>query len=428
MERWVVRASAIAAAIAAAVCLAAAGQAGMSRADRELAQRMLQDVREDLEKNYYDPTYRGIDLAAHFAEARRRLDAAANATEATEILSDTLVRFGDSHTRFFPPPRSTRVDYGWEMAMVGDAALVVKVTRGSDAEARGLRPGDRVLALNRFEPARDNLWQINHYYRVIRPQSQQRLVIRTPDGRERTMIVASRVEQRARQQLEDAIEEAFYGQPAAAEGDRVVDRRILVWRLARFGVRAPVETVIKKALSADALVLDFRGNGGGAIDTLNALAGHTFDREILVATLRTRKSAEPVRARPAARPFNGKLVVLVDSASASASEVYARLVQLEGRGTVIGDRTAGKVMAARGFGHSFGLGIITFYGTSITVADLRMSDGSSLEGGGVTPDEIDLPSPEDLAAGRDPVLARAVAKMGGTLTPEAAGKLFATPR
>jgi len=53
-----------------------------------------------------------------------------------------------------------------------------------------------------------------------------------------------------------------------------------------------------------------------------------------------------------------------------------------------------------------------------------MSDGVSLEKRGVTPDETLLPSGADLAARRDPALARAVTLLGGTLTPEQAGAFF----
>ncbi|HKC63885.1 MAG TPA: S41 family peptidase, partial [Pyrinomonadaceae bacterium] len=131
--------------------------------------------------------------------------------------------------------------------------------------------------------------------------------------------------------------------------------------------------------------------------------------------------------------FRGQLVVLVDSTTASAAEEFARVIQLEHRGTVIGDRTKGGLMTSRRFFHSIMIGpvverLYSFYGASITIGDDVMSDGKSLEHVGILPDEVLLPSASDLVARRDPVLSRAAALVGITITPENAGALFPSER
>jgi hypothetical protein len=85
-----------------------------------------------------------------------------------------------------------------------------------------------------------------------------------------------------------------------------------------------------------------------------------------------------------------------------------------------------RVMEAREFFFKQGylLGTYLPYGIEVTVADLKMKDGVSLERHGIVPDEILLPSPEELAAGADPQLARALQIVGVPMSSAAAGQLF----
>jgi C-terminal processing protease CtpA/Prc len=100
-------------------------------------------------------------------------------------------------------------------------------------------------------------------------------------------------------------------------------------------------------------------------------------------------------------------------------------MQLEKRGYVIGDQTAGRVKEAERIDHQeFTAGSTPHYYVSVSTGDVTMSDGKSLEGIGVTPDLLLLPTQADLAAGRDPVLAAAISLAGHPMDPADAGRLI----
>ncbi len=200
----------------------------------------------------------------------------------------------------------------------------------------------------------------------------------------------------------------------------------VIWKMPRFFISDPeVDHLFDAVRKHNTLILDLRGNPGGAVTTLDRMLGNVFDHDVKIADRVGRKDLRPEVAKTlGGHAFAGEIIVIVDSASASAAELFARVIQLEHRGLVLGDRSSGSVMEAQIYPFAHGLGAEIYYGFSVTEADLIMKDGKSLEHVGVTPDEIVLPTPQDLAAERDPVLARAAEVAGVKLDPEAAGKLF----
>ena len=201
---------------------------------------------------------------------------------------------------------------------------------------------------------------------------------------------------------------------------------LIIWKMPEFDLtRDEVDVQIDRVKKHRALILDLRGNLGGAEETLLRLIGNLCDHDVTVGELKRRKETKPMIAKTRGEGgFKGKLVVLVDSESASASEVLARVVQLEKRGVVLGDRTSGKVMRSRVYPHQIGLETVILYAASITDADIIMSDGVSLEGAGVTPNLMLLPEAADLRAHQDPVLSGAASLLGVKLDAGEAGKLF----
>jgi C-terminal processing protease CtpA/Prc len=276
--------------------------------------------------------------------------------------------------------------------------------------------------------------KMQYTFSVLRPQPGFRLGLQDPAGNQRQVDVLARIREGKRvtdltagagndiwnvvreQENSEHLMRARY----AERGDQLIVLKVPEFI---FSV-TEVDNMIDKVRKYPALIVDLRGNPGGSVETLKNLVGGLFDKDVKIADRVGRKETKPEVAKAGRHPFSGKLVVLVDSRSASAAELFARVIQLEKRGVVVGDRTSGSVMEARHYNEKIGVDTVLFYGASVTESDLVMTDGKSLEHKGVTPDETVLPSAADLAAGRDPVMARAAELLGVKVTPEEGGKFF----
>jgi C-terminal processing protease CtpA/Prc len=407
----------------------------ISSFDRDRAQSMLQQISSDIKKHYYDPKFHGLDWGAKVEEMKQKIKAADSSNLALSEVAATLDSLNDSHTFFLPPAHAYRHDYGWEGEVIGERCFVVRVRPGSDAEKKGVKPGDELVGLNGYTPNRENLPKMQYVFNTLRPQPALRLDLRDPAGKQRQVDVVTAMIDKKRvtdltsagngndiwEMVREQEDEAHLGRAQFVEfGDDVGVLKLPGF----FFNQSEIETFIGKARKHKALIIDLRGNPGGSVDTLTYLIAGCFEKEVKIGDRVGRSDHKPMIAKTRGHPFTGKLVVLVDSKSASASELFARVIQIEKRGTVLGDRSSGSVMEAKRYSYQSGMDVVAFYGASITDADIIMGDGKSLEHRGVFPDELLLPSAEDLASGRDPVLAHAVETAGVKLSPEAAGKLF----
>ncbi len=414
----------------------AAAQTTVSGNDRESARMMLHNIRDEVKKNYYDPQFKGVDIDQKFKAAEERLNQATSNGQLFGIIAQAMLSLDDSHTFFLPPRRAARIDYGWRTQMIGDKCYITAVKEGTDAEAKGLKPGDILHVVDGYSPTRENYWLLTYLYNVLQPRPELSVVVQGPGEQPRKVDFKARVFQGKKLlsltsgtgiDLYDLIRENEELDELYAHRFQEVGKDLLIWKMPAFDLaKEEVDKYLDRAHDFKALVLDLRGNSGGYEDTVLRFIGNLFDRDVKVGDIKRRKETKPLVAhqRGGGKAFKGDLFVLVDSGSASASELLARVVQLEKRGTVIGDRTAGAVMRARGYSSQVGVNSVVFYGASITDADVVMTDGASLEHTGVTPDKLMLPTGADLRAQADPVLAYAASLAGVKLEPEKAGALF----
>ena len=407
---------------------------GLSANDAHRVHQMLREAYDSVRQNYYDTTFHGLDLDARFREYDDKLKSAASLNAGLTVIAAFLDGLKDSHTYFMPPARPYRLDYGYRLAPIGDQVFVTRVRPGTDAAAK-VRAGDQLLALDGGPVTRDTFQTMEYLLNVLSPRQTTHLRLRDPAGAEREVAVDTKVVP-GRQlrnltgagagiefndmEREQEADERMYRQQYIEIGD------VMIWKMPIFLLdNSLADKLFAIARKHSTLILDLRENPGGLIESLRRMTGNLFDRDVKIADRVTRKGRTQIVAKSrGSSAFSGKLIVLVDSGSGSSAELLARVVQLDKRGVVLGDRSAGAVMETLMFPFAQGDEVMIFYGFAVTDADLVMGDGRSLERAGVSPDEKLLPSAADLAAGRDPVMARAAQLAGLTLDPVAAGKLF----
>jgi C-terminal processing protease CtpA/Prc len=406
---------------------------GVSSYEKQRGQMMIDQVKGDIKSNYYDPTFHGVDPDAAFKEAAEKIKNAQSPGQIMGIIAQAVLSLDDSHTFFIPPQRQATTDYGLEMQAIGEDVYVTKVTEKSDAAAKGVKVGDMIHLVDGYQPVRANLWKLVYLYYALRPQPGMHIAVSSPGEQPRELDILAKVTDRKRLDLTsyvdymDLVRESENEDSKRKKSHRTLELDdLFIWKMPEFNLSPDeVDALMDKAHSHKALILDLRGNGGGYEVTLLRMIANLFDHDIKVGEYQRRKETKALTAKTRGdKGFKGQLIVLVDSGSASSSEILARVVQLEKRGTVVGDQTSGAVMRARVYEHEIGVTSAAFFAMSVTDADLKMSDGKSLEKIGVTPDEIKLPTGADLVTKSDPALSYAAKLVGVTIGANKAGALF----
>jgi C-terminal processing protease CtpA/Prc len=173
-----------------------------------------------------------------------------------------------------------------------------------------------------------------------------------------------------------------------------------------------VDSMVSKVKNSRAVIIDLRGNGGGAIETLTSLAGSFTDQSYEMAKQVGRDKTEAIKVKAETPRIIAPVFVMVDSESASASEMFARDLQVRKRAVVIGDNSSGRVNLGQIFPEKVGASVMVAFGTEIAVAKVLMEDGEELENHGVKPDEFCIPTAQDLQQEKDPCLDRALELAG----------------
>jgi len=261
----------------------------------------------------------------------------------------------------------------------GEEVLVESPIEGQPAFQAGIRAGDVVVAVDGMPVRGLSLRQVIRRVRGPKGSPVTLTIRRLGEPRDLTFtIVRDHIEVRnvSARLLEAHPDVGYIKIGGFVEGTREA-------------VRQAVEDLVARTRGKRlrGLVLDLRNNPGGLLQEAVDLADDFLEDGVIVTVRNASDREETYRARPGAWTF--PVVVLVNAASASASEILASALQENGRALVVGERTFGKASVQTLFSPL----MRRDYHIKLTVARYYGPSGRTLQVLGVEPDVPVPPAP-----------------------------------
>jgi carboxyl-terminal processing protease len=224
---------------------------------------------------------------------------------------------------------------GIEFNILEDTLIVVSPLSGGPSEKVGLASGDRIVKVDGKNIANIGLTN-EKVHSLLRGPKGSRITVTIKRGT--AVIDFEIVRDRIPINSVDAVYEIKPG--------------LVYLKLSRFAKNSmnEIEEAFAKFKNPHSLILDLRGNGGGFMNVASALADQFLDAgKVIVYTESRFFPVQEEISTDYGRFKTGNLVVLIDEASASASEIVSGAVQDLDRGIIIGRRSFGKGLIQREF-------------------------------------------------------------------------------
>jgi carboxyl-terminal processing protease len=226
---------------------------------------------------------------------------------------------------------------GIQFNMMNDTLFVIQVISGGPSEKVGIIAGDRILMVNDTSIAGKKMKTSDIMKRLKGPKGT---------------IANVKVLRRGEKNLIDFRIIRDKIPVYSLDASYMVDKSIGYIRISRFGATTYDEfltalTNLQKQ-GIKSLILDLEDNGGGYLNAAISIADEFLkDRSLIVYTEGVHQPKEESFATTKGAFELGKLVVLIDESSASASEIVTGAVQDWDRGVVVGRRSFGKGLVQR---------------------------------------------------------------------------------
>lgn len=307
----------------------------------------------------------------------------------------------DPHTNYFSPQGKERFDtsmsgsfegIGARLQKEGDYVKIVEIIAGGPAWKDGkLKVGDIIQKVGQGdeEPVDIMGMRLSKVVKLIKgPKGTVvKLIVKRVDGSIETIpIVRDKVE------LEETFAKSLLIDKNSQSFGYIYLPKFYInfnkqnQRSAATDIKKELEKL--KAKNVSGIVLDLRNNGGGSLSTVIDIAGYFINKGPVVQVRDKKNDVDVLNDRDKNVIYNGKVVVLINELSASASEILAAALQDYNRAIIIGGKSYGKgtvqnlIELNRVQGDQYGdLGALKW-----TTKKFYRINGGSTQRKGVTPD------------------------------------------
>ena len=329
------------------------------------------------------------------------------------IAINTLSNQFDPHSSYLSPRSAEDFDMNMSLKLEGIGALlgadddytkIVSLVPGGPAEKSGeILPEDKITRIRQIDAEDKEYvdvvgWRIDEVVDLIRGESGTQVEIEfiSSDSADNTRKLVTLTREEIK--LEDRAAKSKIIETKEGNKIGIIDLPSFYIDFNAYQNRDSdyrsssndVEDILKNfnIEGVDAVILDLRNNGGGALIEANKIVGLFVSSGPTVQVKHKAGYIQPYGSSKAKQAWQKPMAVLVNRYSASASEIVAGAIQDYQRGIVLGQRTFGK-------GTVQSLESISKGQVKITESKYYRIDGSSTQNKGVLPD-IELLSTWDI--------------------------------
>ncbi|MEI8656289.1 MULTISPECIES: carboxy terminal-processing peptidase [Vibrio] len=343
-------------------------------------------------------------LSKRYNNAIKRLTQT-HSEDVFQLYMNAFARQIDPHTSYLSPRNAEQFQSEMSLSLEGIGAVLQMtddytvisslVTGGPAASSKQLSEGDRIVGVGQDgEDIVDVIgWRLDDVVQLIKgPKGTKVNLEILPDGKDVKRHVVTIVRDKIR--LED--------RAVKSEVIEKGGKKIGVLEVPSFyvGLSQDTDKLITqlKADKVDGIIVDLRNNGGGALTEATALSG-LFITSGPVVQVRDSYGRVNVNSDTDGKiSYSGPMTVLINSYSASASEIFAAAMQDYGRAIILGENSFGKgtVQQHRSLNHIYDMFDKELGYVQYTIQKFYRIDGGSTQNKGVVPD-IAFPAAIDAA-------------------------------